>query len=152
MKPTTLFKLFVAGLCGSLAHTVLMRLKLTAGLLPEFQPYEDLQQSLSQLTGTKVPPLVPWAISFFNGSIILSFLFGRLHRYLPGGSGGAKGVVFGCLGWLLMGLVFFPVLGEGLFATGIGLGIAPALFSLTMLLTYSITLGLAYSVLFPVRD
>ena len=43
-----------------------------------------------------------------------------------------------------MGLVVFPMLGEGLFATGLGLGIAPALFSLLMLLTYSVTLGAAY--------
>lgn len=149
MTPITLFKLFIAGLCGSLAHFALMRLKSTAGLLPEFHPYEDLQRMLSQFIGTEVHPLVPWAISFFNGSIVLGFLFRGLHPYLPGASGAAKGTVFGVLGWVLMGLVFFPALGEGLFATGVGLGIAPALFSLAMLLVYSVTLGMAYSVLLP---
>ena len=46
-----------------------------------------------------------------------------------------------------MGLLFFPVLGQGLFATGAGLGARPALFSLAMLLTYSIFMGIAYSTL-----
>jgi hypothetical protein len=43
-----------------------------------------------------------------------------------------------------MGLVFFPLLGLGLFATGIGLGVWPALFSLAMLLTYSVVMGVVY--------
>jgi hypothetical protein len=41
----------------------------------------------------------------------------------------------------------FPALGRGLFASGTGLGARPALFSLAMLLTYSIIMGIAYSTL-----
>ena len=51
-----------------------------------------------------------------------------------------------------MGLLFFPVLGLGLFATQAGLGIQPALFSLLMLLTYSVITGIAYSALSPKSD
>jgi len=43
--------------------------------------------------------------------------------------------------------VFFPLLGLGLFATNLDLGIEPALFSLAMLLTYSIVLGSVYAAL-----
>ena len=46
-----------------------------------------------------------------------------------------------------MGLLFFPLLGLGLFAIGAGLGIWPALFSLAMLLTYSVVLGIVYAAL-----
>ena len=60
-----------------------------------------------------------------------------------------KGIVFGVLGWILMGLVFFPMLGKGLFATQAGLGVIPAFFSLLMLLSYSIVMALAYSSLIP---
>ena len=39
------------------------------------------------------------------------------------------------------------MIGEGLLAICVGLSLAPALFSLAMLMTYSITLGIAYSML-----
>lgn len=117
--------------------------------LPSFQPYHELQAALSQLFGRSVHPAVPWALSFLNGSVLLGFLFGRAYRWLPGECGAAKGLVFGVLGWMLMGLVFFPLLGRGVFATGAGLGLQPALFSLLMVLSYSVILGLVYSKLDP---
>ena len=43
-----------------------------------------------------------------------------------------------------MGLIFFPLIGLGPFAFGIGLGIAPAMMSLGMVLTYSVILGTVY--------
>ena len=46
-----------------------------------------------------------------------------------------------------MGLVFFPLLDLGVFGMQVGLGILPALFSLAMLLTYSIVLGIVYDAL-----
>jgi len=49
-----------------------------------------------------------------------------------------KGLIFGALGWVAMGLLFFPALGRGLFALEAGLGTMPALFSLLMLLTYGV--------------
>jgi len=135
-----------AGLCGSVAHSGLMLLKSGMGWLPSFQPYDDLQQLLSQLVGGSVNPLIPWALSFLNGSVLLGYLFGRAYRLLPGESGAAKGLVFGVLGWIVMGLLFFPMLGRGLFATGVGLGFQPALFSLLMILSYSVIMGLIYSI------
>jgi len=134
-----------AGACGSLAHSGLMLMKSSIGLLPAFHPYEDLQQAMSELVGTAVPPLVPWALSFLNGALVLGLLFGRLYHLLPGHGGAAKGLVFGAAGWIAMGVLVFPMLGQGLFATQLGLGLRPALFSLLMLLTYSIIMGVAYS-------
>ena len=134
----------IAGLCGTVAHSTLMYVKSATGLLPGFQPYDDLQRLLQTLSGLSIAPWLPWALSFFNGAVLLGFLFGRLYRHLPGQAGAIKGIVFGGLSWLAMGLLVFPMLGEGLFASGLGLGIAPALFSLLMLLTYSVTLGAAY--------
>ena len=147
MNASRIWKTLAAGLCGSAAHSGLMLLKSQMGWLPSFQPYQDLQQALSQLTGSSVNPLIPWALSFLNGSVLLGFLFGRIYRLLPGESGAAKGFVFGVLGWLAMGLVFFPMLGRGLFATGAGLGFQPAVFSLLMLLAYSVIMGVIYSAL-----
>jgi hypothetical protein len=134
-----------AGFCGSAAHSGLMFLKSQFDLLPSFHPYDDLQRTLSELVGSSVHPWVPWALSFLNGSIVLGFLFGRIYWLLPGRSGAAKGFVFGSLGWVVMGLLFFPMLGRGAFATQVGLGFLPALFSLLMVLSYSIMMGIAYS-------
>ena len=151
MDLARIWKPIAAGLCGSAAHTGLMTLKSWAHLLPSFQPYNDLQNILTSLAGGSVHPWVPWALSFFNGSVVLGFLFGQAYRWLPGHSGAVKGASFGLVVWFAMGLIFFPLLGKGLFASHTGLGFAPTLFTLAMVLTYSVTLGIAYSVFNPER-
>jgi hypothetical protein len=140
------WKALVAGLCGSAAHTALMYFKTRSGLLPTFRPYETLQWTLGQWTGSDVHPAVPWLLSWLNGSVLLGFVFARIC-HIPGGNGLTKGLVYGLFGWLIMGLVFFPLLGLGLFAANVGLGIAPALFSLAMFMTYSVVLGSVYEAL-----
>jgi hypothetical protein len=147
MGASGIWKSLAAGLCGSAAHSGLMFWKSRMGLLPSFHPYEDLQQMLSHLVGGSVNLWVPWALSFLNGAVVLGILFGRTYRLLPGRGGAAKGVAFGVFGWIMMGVLFFPMLDRGLFATRVGLGVLPALFSLVMLLTYSIIMGIAYSAL-----
>ena len=142
-----IWKAVVAGACGTLAHSSLMYFKSRAGLLPDFQPYESLQSALGALIGARVPAGVAWAISLLNGATIVGFLFARIYRLLPGGNGATKGVFFGLLGWALIGLLFFPLIGLGPFALGIGQGAAPAAFSLAMLLTYSVVMGMVYAAL-----
>jgi hypothetical protein len=142
-----IWKAAIAGLCGSVAHTLLMYLKSRIGLLPAFQPYEGFQAALSHMIGSQVHPIVPWALSFLNGATLLGFGFGRFYSHLPGQSGVVKGLTFGVAGWLAMGFLFFPLIGLGPFATGLGLGVEPALFSLAMILTYSLVLGAVYGAL-----
>jgi hypothetical protein len=139
-----IWKPLVAGLSGTIVHFLFMYFKSRSGLLPSFQPYQSFQLSLSQLVGTNVPAIVPWVLSFANGMAILGFIFGRVSRLLPGRNGATKGVIFGLIGWVLMGLIFFPLIGLGPFAIRAGLGVAPALLSLAMLLTYSVVLGIVY--------
>jgi len=100
-----------------------------------------------EFIGSDVPPAVPWALSFLNGAFVLGFLFGRLYPLLPGQGGVAKGFVFGLLSWIAMGWLFFPMLGLAFFAAQAGFDLMPAFFSLLMLLTCSIIMGIAYSVL-----
>ncbi len=124
-----------------------MYAKSRLGILPSFQPYQSFQSTLSQWTGADVPAIVPWLLSFLNGMTVLGFLFGRLYRLLPGRTGASKGLSFGLIGWLFMDLIFFPVIDLGPFAVRAGLGMAPALLSLAMVLTYSIVLGAVYGAL-----
>jgi len=142
-----IWKSAIAGLSGAIVHALFMYLKARTGLLPAFQPYHSFQIALSDWTGTNIPAIVPWVLSFLNAMAILGFLFGRINRLLPGRSGVTKGLSFGLVGWLLMGLIFFPLIGLGPFAFGVGLGFGPALLSLAMLLTYSVVLGTVYAAL-----
>lgn len=139
-----IWKPVIAGLCGTIVHFLFMYFKSRTGLLPSFQPYQSFQATLSYWVGANVPSIVPWALSFANGSTILGFLFGRIYGLLPGQNGATKGLTFGLIGWVIMGLIFFPMIGLGPFAIRVGLGIAPALLSLAMLLTYSVVLGTVY--------
>jgi hypothetical protein len=144
-----IWKSAIAGLCGSVAHTLLMFFKSRSGLLPSFQPYHSLQITLSHWVGSDINPIVPWALSFLNGSTIVGLTFGYIYRRLPGNSGVIKGLIFGVLGWVTMGLLFFPMIGLGPFAAQLGLGIWPALFSFAMFLTYSVVMGIVYAALNP---
>lgn len=134
----------LAGFAGSLVHGAFMLVKSRLGLFADFQPYLDLQRALSQLIDVSVHPAVPWVLSFANGTIVLGILFARTRRLIPGRGGAQKGIVFGILGWLLVGTVFFPLLGRGFFALSAGHGALPALYTLAMVLSYSVTLGLVY--------
>jgi hypothetical protein len=137
----------IAGFAGSIVHFLFMYIKSRAGLLPEFQPYQAFQAALNHWIGTNVPAIVPWALSFLNGMAILGFVFARIDRLLPGRTGAGKGVTFGCIGWVFMNLIFFPLIGLGPFAIRVTAGISPALLSFVMLQTYSIVLGAVYAAL-----
>lgn len=144
-----IWKSIVAGACGAAAHSSLMLFKSQMGLLPSFQPYESLQNALHRLIGADVHPAVLWLLSFVSGATLVGFLFARIYRLLPGSGGALKGLMFGLLGWAMMGFLLFPLLGLGLFAFDVGLGIAPALFSLAMLVSYGVVMGLVYAALRP---
>jgi len=147
MAKHSIWKSIAAGLCGTAAHSALMFLKSWTGALPSFQPYESLQNIFSHFIGGEIHPIVPLVFSFLSGATLVGFLFGLSYRVLPGKNGATKGLIFGLLGWMVMGLLFFPFLGLGLFGIKVGIGLAPALFSLAMLLTYSVVMGLVYSAL-----
>ena len=124
-----------------------MYFKARAGILPSFQPFENFQAAVGYLFGREIHPQVLWLLSFFNGSTVVGLVFGYLYRYLPGGGGASKGLAFGLCGWLVMNALAFPLVGLGLFANATGLGPWPALFSLAMLSTYSLAMGLVYGAL-----
>ncbi len=143
----------LAGLAGTLAHTLLMSLKAASGLLPAFQPYAALQRVLAEalLAGAWEPagfPLLSYALSWFNGAVVAGFVFARVYRRLPGGAGWRRGLAFGAAAWCVMGLAMFPALGLGPFGWAAG-GAGAAAFSLAMLLAYGGAMGAAYGALRP---
>jgi hypothetical protein len=95
----------------NLTHTLLMVGKAKLGILEAFQPYQSLQIALSYLTGDYIPPLVPWPLSYINGSTAAGFIFANLYHRLPSNSGPIKGFIAGVLGWLVMDSDFLSVAG-----------------------------------------
>jgi hypothetical protein len=137
----------IAGLCGTTVHSLLLLVHSKTGPLPEFQPNDDFRKAVSWLTGTNIHPSVAWLLLFVNGAVIWGFVFGQAYRSIPGKGPWQKGVVFAVCAWTVMGLVFFPLVDRGIFAVGLGLGIAPAIFLFVMLLTYSVTMSFVYHLL-----
>jgi hypothetical protein len=117
------------------------------GPLPEFQPNDDIRSALWLLTGARIRPAVAWVLLFVNGTLIWGFLFGQAYRFLPGNNPFQKGALFGVGAWIIMGAVFFPLVGRGVFAVKLGLGIGPAILMLVMLLAYSVTMSFVYNFL-----
>jgi hypothetical protein len=64
------WKAAIAGLCGNITHTLLMLGKAKLGILESFQPYQSLQIALSYSTGENIHPLMPWLLSYINGSTV----------------------------------------------------------------------------------
>ena len=139
----------LAGLGASTIHLALMALKHRLGVLPEFEPYEDLQRLLSGLSVQALEPPWSWLLPYANGALVLGFLFGRLYAVLPGRNAIAKGMVFGLAAWLALGLGLLPLAGDGLFGFGLGLGAWPAGVMLAMVTSYAVVMSLLYGWLRP---
>jgi hypothetical protein len=142
--PTKIRNSLVAGLCGSVVHSTLMAVRNFVGVIPEFQPYDDVQCVLNSTLGGMSISGVEWAIPFISGALFVGFVFGKVYPYLPGSNFIDKGIFFGVLARLAMGLGFFPLIGDGVFSIGMGLGVKPAMLMFGMLLIYSLTMSFVY--------
>lgn len=152
MKLHRVLSSLLAGLGATTVHIALMEIKHRAGILPRFEPYDDLQRLLSSVTTHASEPPLSWLFSYINGALILGLLFGQLFVHLPGRTAIVKGAVFGVVAWLAMGFGMLPLTGHGVFARELGLGGLPAMLMLVMLLIYATVMSLLYAWLTePVR-
>ena len=145
MKLRNIIYSLLAGFGATTVHLALMEIKHRFGILPGFEPYEDLQRLLWSLTVQLMEPPLSWLLSYVNGALILGFVFGQIYVYLPGRTAVAKGAVFGFVAWLLMNFGLLPLIGRGIFALELGLGALPTTLMLGMLMIYSITMSLLYA-------
>ncbi len=135
----------LAGFGATAVHIALMAIKHRAGILPGFEPYEDLQRLLSSATAWSFESPFSWLLPYINGALILGFVFGKLFIHLPGRTAIAKGGVFGFAAWLVMGLGLLPLAGRGVFGHELGLGALPAALMLAMIMIYAIVMSLLYA-------
>ena len=135
----------LAGFGATTVHIALMAIKHRAGILPSFEPYEDLQRLLASATAQSFEAPLSWLLPYVNGAVILGFVFGKLFVRLPGRTAVAKGAAFGLAAWLVMSFGLLPLTGRGIFARELGLGVWPAVLMFAMLMTYAIVMSLLYS-------
>jgi hypothetical protein len=145
MKLRNFISSLLAGFGATTVHVALMAIKHRAGILPEFEPYEDLQRLLSSMTALSLESPFSWLLPYINGALILGFVFGKLFIHLPGRTPIAKGGAFGFAAWLVMSLGLLPLAGRGVFASELGLGGLPAALMFAMLMIYAIVMSLLYT-------
>jgi hypothetical protein len=132
----------IAGLIATVALSALMILKMTLGLLPEFDAVAMLAGIGHGYLGLPATPAVGWMAHLILGTVVWGLLFAGLQGVLPGRTALAKGLVFGVLAWLAMMIVFMPLAGAGLFALALGLPVTVA--TLVLHLIYGAVLGGVY--------
>ncbi|MCH8506076.1 MAG: hypothetical protein LAT50_17405, partial [Ectothiorhodospiraceae bacterium] len=99
----------IAGLVATLAVSLLMIMRLSAGIMPWFNPIEIMNINAQQLLGTPSSAVVGWGIHFIVGTVIWGVLFILLAPKLPGRTYIQRGLLFGTLAWLLVMVTVFPL-------------------------------------------
>ncbi len=134
----------VAGVCGMAAQSGLMSVRRQLGILPSFQPYQDLQRLLVEIVGAPLSYRLSWLLPMVSGALIWSSIFAWAYQRIPAKTALGKGMLVTLLAWCVTGFVILPWLGHGIFAVRAGAGAAPALMMLAMLAIYCLTLSLVY--------
>lgn len=78
--------------------------------------------------------------------LVWAVLYGRFAEPALSGPGWRKGVTFSIVPWLLSLVVFFPVMGAGLFGTNLDAGPLPVLGNLIVHLVYGAVLGTMFGI------
>jgi hypothetical protein len=107
----------VAGLLGTAAMTALLLIEPSVGL-PKIAMGQVLSSSLGLTTAhLSIGPAVGWALHFVIG-MVLALIYGAAFAGRLAGGPVLRGVLYGCLVFLLAQIVFMPVVGGGFFSRG----------------------------------
>ena len=115
--PMNTSRALVAGLIGTLFATALWVLEPAFGL-PELAVGQILSHLIAVVTAYFSPgPVVGWAIHVFVG-LTLALTYARLFVGRLRGAPVVRGLMFGCLIFVMAQLVFTPLVGAGVFSRG----------------------------------
>ncbi|MBA1145879.1 hypothetical protein H0Z60_02290 [Ectothiorhodospiraceae bacterium WFHF3C12] len=132
----------IAGLIATVVISLLMLMRLSAGIMTEYHPVEIMNLTAHGLFGTADSLLVGWPLHFLVGTVIWGSLFALVERRIPVGGWVGRGIIFGAVAWLIIMITIFPAAGSGFFA--VGFGIAVPLMTLLGHLAYGAVLGGVY--------
>jgi len=132
----------VAGLVATLVISLIMIMRMAAGIMPWFDPIEVMSLTAQNLLGMPHSVAGGWVLHIGIGTLIWGVLFSGLADMLPGKSYTRRGLLFGLLAWILVMMTVFPLAGSGFFAMGFGV-IAP-IATLISHLIFGVVLGATY--------
>lgn len=132
----------MAGFTATLVISLILVLRLAAGIMPWYDPIEVMNLAAQDLLGTPDSHLLAWGIHFAVGTLLWGLLFALLVPYLPGRTPTRRGLAFGVASWLVVMLTVFPLAGSGLF--GLGLGPVAPLSMLVAHLVFGAVIGAVY--------
>jgi hypothetical protein len=89
-------------------------------------------------------PIGAYSLNLFAG-ILWAVVYGWLFVGRLPGRGWQRGMLFSIVPWLLSLVVFFPLVGAGIFGIDLDAGPLPALGNLILHLAYGATLGVVYA-------
>lgn len=110
----------VAGFVATIVISMLMIMRLAAGIMTWFHPVEVMNLSVQTLLGVPDNAAFGWLTHLVVGTFIWGGLFGVVAGYMPGRRYAVRGLVFGTLAWLLVMVILFPAAGSGFFGSGFG--------------------------------
>lgn len=128
----------LAGLAATVVLSVLMVLKGMMGLMPDLNVIAMLSAQMGS------GPVMGWLAHIMIGVIGYGLAYSLLFRSLPLGSHGARGILLGIAGWLVMMVVVMPMMGAGLFGTGMPSGMMVPVATLVLHVIFGTVLGLVY--------
>ena len=135
----------VAGIIATAAAAAILAGKGLFGIMPDF----DVIAMLTAVAGSTWPGL-GWIVFFGGGGIVWGVVFALLDARVEATTGAgelARGLFFGFLLWLVVMLMFMPVMGAGAFGMKFGVG-APFV-CLVADLIYGLVLGAVYGAMHP---
>lgn len=129
-----------SGFIATVVISILLLVQQMTGAMPAFDPVGWYNVA----AGTTDHPAMGWILNFVTGAVAWGSLFAVLSPHLPGPHW-FRGLVLGCITWLLMMVVFMPSAGMAMFAQDMGIGIA--IISLVFNLVFGLVLGETYHLL-----
>jgi uncharacterized membrane protein YagU involved in acid resistance len=136
---TNSMKGMTAGFIATVVLSALLMLKSSMALAPHL----NIINLLTQLGS--IGTVAAWMDHFIVGTVVWGLLFGAFDAVYEKGAYWLKGIMFGVFAWLLMMIVFMPLVKAGFFGSKIGLE-APAV-TLVYHLVYGAVLGVIYGLL-----
>ncbi|MBB3192192.1 DUF6789 family protein [Halomonas cerina] len=135
-------KAIFAGLVATLVLSMLMILRLAAGVMPWYNPVEIMNLTAQHALGTPDSILIGWTIHFVVGALIWGTLFGLLEPRMPGRTPARRGLEFALGAWVVVMITVFPLAGSGFF--GLGFGLVAPLSTLLGHIIFGLVMGATY--------